>query len=275
MIVNSNISAQLASSHMAKNDRATTDVMERLTTGMRINSAIDDPAGWTISSQMTSNLMSMNQALRNAYDGISMLETAAGAATDMGNMVQRVRELTLQGISDSSTREQKIMMQQEANDLIEQIDSISRNTQFNTKNLLDGSSSSIRIQVGTSAGQMFDVSIASITASDLQLEGLDILSNPDDTLAKVDSAVTSIVQALAKFGVNVSLLNQAVESLMTGSLSFQSARGRIIDADYAQDTTILASKAIMGEAAMAMVSQANQKPTAVHHLLRVEGAKRL
>ena len=100
MDVNTNSSAHRAASYVAKNERVTTEVMHRLSTGVKINSAIDDPAGWTISSKMTSALMSMKQALRNAYDGISMLETASGATAEMGNMVQRVRELTLQGISD-------------------------------------------------------------------------------------------------------------------------------------------------------------------------------
>ena len=273
MDVNTNISAQRAAGHAAKNELITTEVMRRLSTGIKINSAVDDPAGWTISSKMTSTLMSMKQALRNAYDGISMLETASGATTEMGNMVQRIRELTLQGISDSSTPAQRAMMQNEASELILEIENIARDTQFNSRNLLDGSSENIKIQIGDVAGQTFDVSISSITAKDLQLEGLDIIANPTEALSKVDSAVTQVVGAQAKFGVNVALLNQAIESLLNSSLSFEAARGRIIDANYAHDTTTLASKTIMGQAAMAMVSQANQQPKAVHHLLKVESNK--
>ncbi|MAH72618.1 MAG: hypothetical protein CBC09_01060 [Cellvibrionales bacterium TMED49] len=273
MDVNTNSSAHRAASYVAKNERVTTEVMHRLSTGVKINSAIDDPAGWTISSKMTSALMSMKQALRNAYDGISMLETASGATAEMGNMVQRVRELTLQGISDSSTPAQRAMMQNEADELIAEIENIARDTQFNNRNLLDGSSENVKIQTGSVAGQTFDVSIYSLTTEDLKLKGLDIITNPSEALAKVDAAVSQVVGAQSQFGVNVALLNQAVESLLNSSLSFEAARGRIIDANFAHDTTTLASKTIMGEAAMAMVSQANQQPKAVHHLLKVESNK--
>ena len=275
MDVNTNISAQRASGYVAKNERVITEVMQRLSTGIKINSAVDDPAGWTISSKMTSTLISMKQALRNAHDGISMLETASGATTEMGNMVQRVRQLTLQGISDSSTPAQRAMMQNEADELIAEIDKIAKDTQFNNRNLLDGSGKNISIQTGDVAGQTFNISIESLTAEDLQLKGLDIITNSSEALSKVDAAVSQVVGAQAEFGVHVALLTQAVESLLNSSLSFEAARGRIIDANYAHDTTTLASKTIMGQAAMAMVSQANQQPKAVHHLLKVESNKSL
>tara|TARA_X000000950_G_scaffold106947_1_gene134738 strand:+ start:42849 stop:43676 length:828 start_codon:yes stop_codon:yes gene_type:complete len=275
MDVNTNISAQRASGYVAKNERVITEVMQRLSTGIKINSAVDDPAGWTISSKMTSTLISMKQALRNAHDGISMLETASGATTEMGNMVQRVRQLTLQGISDSSTPAQRAMMQNEADELIAEIDNIAKDTQFNNRNLLDGSGKNISIQTGDVAGQTFNISIESLTAEDLQLKGLDIITNSSEALSKVDAAVSQVVGAQAEFGVHVALLTQAVESLLNSSLSFEAARGRIIDSNYAYDTTTLASKTIMGQAAMAMVSQANQQPKAVHHLLKVESNKSL
>lgn len=275
MDVNTNISAQRASGYVAKNERVITEVMQRLSTGIKINSAVDDPAGWTISSKMTSTLISMKQALRNAHDGISMLETASGATTEMGNMVQRVRQLTLQGISDSSTPAQRAMMQNEADELIAEIDNIAKDTQFNNRNLLDGSGKNISIQTGDVAGQTFNISIESLTAEDLQLKGLDIITNSSEALSKVDAAVSQVVGAQAEFGVHVALLTQAVESLLNSSLSFEAARGRIIDSNYAHDTTTLASKTIMGQAAMAMVSQANQQPKAVHHLLKVESNKSL
>ncbi len=274
MRINTNVSAQLAARSVVQSEKATTAALERLSTGIKINNATDDPAGWTISSKMTSNLMGMQQALRNTYDGISMLETAAGAATEMGNMVQRVRELTLQGISDSSTGAQKAMMQNETDELIAEIENIALDTQFNNKNLLEGSSSNLKIQIGSVAGDTFDVSITSLTVDALQLTGLDIINHPSEALAKTDAAVTAITNAQAKFGVDVSLLNQSLEGLLTSSQSFEAARGRIIDADYAVDTTELASKSIMGQAAIAMVSQANQRPKAVHHLLQVESNKR-
>jgi flagellin len=204
-----------------------------------------------------------------------MLETASGATTEMGNMVQRVRQLTLQGISDSSTPAQRAMMQNEADELIAEIDNIAKDTQFNNRNLLDGSGKNISIQTGDVAGQTFNISIESLTAEDLQLKGLDIITNSSEALSKVDAAVSQVVGAQAEFGVHVALLTQAVESLLNSSLSFEAARGRIIDANYAHDTTTLASKTIMGQAAMAMVSQANQQPKAVHHLLKVESNKSL
>ncbi|MAA54458.1 MAG: hypothetical protein CMK43_04670 [Porticoccaceae bacterium] len=275
MKINTNMAAQAAGLSVIKNERFTHEAMHRLSTGIKINSATDDAAGWTISSKMTTNLQSMQQALRNTHNGISMLETAASAATEMGNMVQRARELTLQGISDSTTSAQKAMMQNEVDEMLKAIQSIAEDTQYNNINLLDGSSSSMHIQVGTSAGQTFDVSISSLTLEALNLDGLDIISNPSEALAKTDAAVTAITNAQAKFGVDVGLLNQSLETLMTGSLSFEAARGRIIDADYASDTTTLASKTIMGQAAIAMLSQANQRPTTVHHLLKMEGSKQL
>ena len=166
-------------------------------------------------------------------------------------------------------------MQAEVDEMLQAIQSIAKDTQYNNINLLDGNSSDLFIQVGTLAGQTFNVSISSLTLADLNLEGLDIISDPSQALAKTDAAVTAITSAQAKFGVDVGLLNQSLETLMTGSLSFEAARGRIIDANYASDTTTLASKTIMGQAAIAMVSQANQRPSTVHHLLKIEGSKQI
>ena len=147
MKINTNMSAQAAGLSVTKNERFTSEAMHRLSTGIKINSATDDAAGWTISSKMTTNLQSMQQALRNTHNGISMLETAASAATEMGNMVQRTRELTLQGISDSTTAAQKAMMQGEVDEMLKAIQSIAKDTQYNNINLLDGSSQSMHIQV--------------------------------------------------------------------------------------------------------------------------------
>jgi flagellin len=161
-VINTNVSATLTSNALAKNDRAMSQSMERLSTGQRINSASDDAAGLAIASKMTSQIRGLDQAVRNGNDAISMIQTADGALVEVGNMLQRMRELTVQAASGTNTTEDLASLNIEFQALDDQIDEIAKNTEWNGQKLLDGSLGAVAFQVGANASQTISVSFADL-----------------------------------------------------------------------------------------------------------------
>ena len=155
--INTNMSAQVASNSMTRNERSMTSTMERLSTGLRINSAKDDVAGLAISSKMTSQVLGLNQAVRNANDAISMIQVAEGALKEVINMLQRMRELAVQSISDSNTAGDRAALNSEYKQLAAETQRIVENTQWNGINILDGTRRATTFQVGANANQTIDV----------------------------------------------------------------------------------------------------------------------
>ena len=161
-VINTNVAATITSNALAKNERAMGQAMERLSTGQRINSAADDAAGLAISSKMTSQIRCLDQAVRNGNDAISMIQTADGAMIEVTNMLQRMRELTVQAASGTNTTDDLTALNTEFEALTAQIQSISENTEWNGKKLLDGSAGSISFQVGANASQTIAIEFADL-----------------------------------------------------------------------------------------------------------------
>ena len=164
-VINTNIAATITSNALAKNERAMGQTMERLSTGQRINSAADDAAGLAISSKMTSQIRGLDQAVRNGNDAISMIQTADGAMLEVTNMLQRMRELTVQAATDTNGDADRAALNTEFEALTAQIQSISVNTEWNGKKLLDGSAGSIAFQVGANASQTISIEFADLNAA--------------------------------------------------------------------------------------------------------------
>ena len=290
-VINTNIAATITANAMAKNDRAMTQTMERLATGSRVNSASDDAAGLAISSKMTSQVRGLNQAVRNGNDAISMLQTVDGAAIEITNMLQRMRELTVQGGTGTLSSTDLAALNTEFVALKTEIDRIATNTQWNGDALLDGSAGdfgNLTFQVGYEADQTITVNVgdwnnaafttaaAWITASaanDVYGSAISTLTMTtaalaNTALAAIDTAIAGVDSQRATVGAAINTLEFAVDNLANASQNTQAARSRISDADYAAETTELARTQIIAQAATAMLSQANQQAQGVLALLK-------
>ena len=165
--INTNMSANIASNAMTRNERSMSSTMERLSTGIRINSAKDDAAGLAISSKMTSQINGLNQAVRNANDAISMIQVAEGAMKEVTNMFQRMRELAVQAISDSNTTADRTALNNEYKQLSDEVKRVAGNTQWNGTNILDGARTSTTFQIGANASQTIAVNFGDLATNNI------------------------------------------------------------------------------------------------------------
>jgi flagellin len=403
--INTNMSANIAANSMVRNERTMTSTMERLSTGLRINSAKDDAAGLAISSKMTSQIRGLDQAVRNANDAISMIQVAEGAMKEVTNMFQRMRELAVQSISDSNTDADRTALNNEYTQLSSEVKRIAENTQWNGTNILDGARTNSVFQIGANANQTIavnfgdlatnnikdsDLSIGAITPSktaatafafgeitvtgavsagdiitvkidagtsgaqyasfELSTEAAAAINTPavltaaeakitestvggsastvtataagalsasitsagkilitgsatdgsDDTftftmtgpelsrgtqapiggtditsralataaLGVLDTGIENVNSTRATLGASMSRLEYAADNLQNVSQNSSAARSRVLDADYASETTELARTQIIQQASTAMLSQANQAQQSVLALLQ-------
>ena len=389
--INTNMSANIASNSLTRNERSMSATMERLSTGLRINSAKDDAAGLAISSKMTSQINGLNQAVRNANDAISMVQVAEGAMKEVTNMFQRMRELAIQAISDSNTSNDRVALNNEYKQLSAEIQRVAENTQWNGTNILDGARTATVFQVGANASQTIQVnfgdlatdnvvgavsanngsalvtisltengvakaiasddvvsykvtdnlgnqSYATITGAKLASSAsstggansaeADVETSPTGTtvtntgdvkttssaatdftvaagsgsnvtaitisdvvvsrgthapvaatdittsqfanraLGILDDAIKGVNDTRATLGASMSRLEFASDNLQNVAQNTAAARSRVLDADYAAETTELARTQIIQQAGTAMLAQANQSQQAVLSLLR-------
>jgi flagellin len=273
-VINTNIAAMRAANASTSANKMLGTAMERLSTGKRINSAKDDAAGLAISATMTSQIRGMNQAVRNANDGIALAQTADGALNEVTNMLQRIRELSIQSKSGTYSTSDRANLQAEVTQLQAQIDDIFTNTQFNGVTLFStggsGTDVTITIQAGDAAASTIDLTIAALDGTTLTGTSLDV-SDPTAaaaTIGNVDSALTSINTTRASLGAGQSRLESAVNNLTSNATNLSDARSRIEDADYSSETTALAKAQILSQASTAMISQANQSQQNVLSLLQ-------
>ena len=287
--INTNVAAQMAANALAKNDRAMTQTMERLATGSRINSASDDAAGLAISSKLTAQVTGLNQAVRNGNDAIAMLQTADGAMEEVGNMLQRMRELGVQGGTGTLSSTDRTALNTEFVALRTEIERIADNTQWNGDNLLDGSAGAnglLTFQVGYEASQTITVNVGDlelaagaatysagttaggILAADLSAITITTAALSNTQVTNLDAAIAGLDAKRSIIGATLNTLEFAVDNLANASQNASAARSRVQDADYALETTELARTQIIAQAATAMLSQANQQSLSVMALLK-------
>jgi flagellin len=302
-VINTNTAATLTANALTKNERAMSQTMERLSTGSRINSASDDAAGLAISSKMTSQINGLNMAVRNANDGISMVQTADGALIEITGMLQRMRELGIQAASDTNTATDRGALNTEFEALREEITRIAVNTQFNGAAVFgQGGNSTKAFQIGANATQTISITFgnfnagvtdgtaglsgntASTTSSkflaldedgatgsatdDITDQDLLNASNAKDAVYIMDSAIAAVNLERALYGSTINRLEYAADNLANVSQNASASRSRILDADYAAETTELARTQIIQQAGTAMLSQANQQAQSVLALLK-------
>ena len=298
--INTNMSANVAANALTRNERSMAATMERLSTGIRINSAKDDAAGLAITSKMTSQINGLKQAVRNANDAISMIQVAEGALKEVTNMFQRMRELAIQASSDSNTDDDRTALNNEVTQLRDEISRIASNTEWNGAALFEqtNASASKKFQIGANADQTITVTLKNFdagtttnaattdgdsdansvfTALDIDggsttkdIEDLTILSrtSSNETMYAMSDAITQVNDQRALLGASMSRLEFASDNLQNVAQNSAAARSRVMDADYAAETTNLARTQIIQQAATAMLAQANQSQQVVLSLLK-------
>ncbi len=275
-VINSNINSLIAQQSGVVNTRAMAKTMEQLSTGKRINGAADDAAGMAIANKMTAQIRGLNQAVRNANDGVSMIQVAEGATNEVTNMLQRMRELSVQGSNNTNNDNDLKAIKAEYRELSKEIVRISNNTEWNTKKVANSAAVSTVYQVGANSGQTITVVFKDIMA----LSGLTAVVSAAETgsagsvtltaasITNLSTALDAIDAYRGNLGATINRLTYAADNLTNVSTNTSASRSRIQDTDYAKATTELARTQIIQQAATAMLAQANQAPQQVLSLLR-------
>ncbi|MDP9750556.1 MULTISPECIES: flagellin Hag [Thermoanaerobacter] len=276
MIINHNLSALNAWRALSINNINTQKALEKLSSGYRINRAGDDAAGLAISEKMRGQIAGLNQAQRNAQDGISLIQTAEGALNETHAILQRMRELVVQAANDTNTDVDRANIQKEIDQLKKEIDRIASTTEFNTRKLLDGSLSTtgVTFQIGANAAQNITLTIGKMDSTTLGVDALDVstsgLSSSDIAawLTTIDSAINAVSQQRADLGAVQNRLEHTINNLGVAAENLTAAESRIRDVDMAKEMMEFTKNNILQQAATAMLAQANQQPQTVLQLLR-------
>ena len=269
--INTNISALKAQNALANNARAMTNAMEQLSTGSRVNSAKDDAAGLAIGTTMTSQIRGLNQAVRNANDGVNLLQTAEGAMVEQTNMLQRMRELAVQSSNGTNSASQRAYLNTEFTELRSQISNIGDQTKWNTTTVL--AATTLTFQVGVSSDTTFTVEIQSTAIGSgagigLQSDHIATASGASASLEAIDTALDTVNAQRAQIGATMNRLTYTADNLSNVSSNLAASRSSIMDTDYATASSNLSRAQIIQQAATAMLAQANQQPQSVLALLK-------
>ena len=275
-VINTNVSATYSQNAMKTNARAMSTAMEQMSTGTRVNSAKDDAAGLAIGQNMTSQIRGLNMAVRNLNDGINMMQTAEGAMIEQSNMLQRMRELSVQAMNGTYSSQQRSYLDLEFQQLSTQIGKIASDTTWNDQTLLNAASSNTNgvftFQAGQASGQTISVTIGNMgrTSSGLGISALAITTSSGATtaLTTISSALETINTQRATIGAGINRMEYAIDNLSNISSNATQSRSTIMDTDYAVATTTLAKTQIIQQAATAMLAQANQQAQGVMQLLK-------
>ncbi|PAE96551.1 flagellin Hag [Shouchella clausii] len=292
MIINNNLSAMNAHRQLGINQGAAAKAQEKLSSGLRINRAGDDAAGLSISEKMRAQIRGLDQASRNAQDGISLIQTAEGALDETHSILQRMRELVVQAGNTGTNQEEDLQaIQDEINSLKEEIGGmadgskgISDRTAFNGKDLLKGNgdeAASFTFQIGANQGQTITISIGDMSANalgseDVKISDIDIetLASPDadadhfdKQLAAVEDAIKQVSKQRSSLGAAQNRLEHTISNLDNSSENLQAAESRIRDVDMAKEIMEYTKSNILSQASQSMLAQANQAPQQVLQLL--------
>ncbi len=269
--INTNLVSLNAQRNLSMSQGSLATSMQRLSSGMRVNSAKDDAAGLAIADRMQTQVRGMNVAMRNANDGISMAQTAEGAIGKVGDMLQRMRELAVQSANATNGFDDRANLDAEFTQLGAEIDRTLNNTRFNGVNILATSTAQV-FQIGANSGDVVSVSITDLsTASTISSAiggGVDSVTNASAAMVNIDAALKTINTERANYGAVQNRFEAIISTLQVSAENQSAARGRIMDADFAVETANLSRAQILQQAGTAMVAQANQIPQGVLALLK-------
>lgn len=295
MRINNNVSALNAWRNLYINDTALTKSMEKLSSGFRINRAGDDAAGLAISEKMRAQISGLNAAIKNAQDAISLIQTAEGALNEQQVIIRRMRDLVIQAANSTNTDDDVSKIQDEIDALLEEIDRIAQDTEFNTMKLLngdfDGTSGTLVFQIGANAEQRLSVTIGAMTtvalagtftpstgtATTVSLSQINLIDSDsgkrvastviDTFIAALDGALETVSAQRSKLGAVQNRLEHTINNLQVAAENLTAAESRIRDVDMAMETTAFVRNQILVQSATAMLAQANVKPQSVLQLL--------
>ncbi len=271
MFVNTNVSSLNAQRQLANSGQQLSTSFERLSSGFRINRAADDAAGMQISDRMTSQIQGLNQAVRNANDGVSLVQTAEGAMQEVTTSLQRVRQLALQSQNGINSSTDRAALQKEVSALKTEISRIGTTTQFGGVDLLTGGYSAAFL-VGANGGQTISVNLSrsgGYGASGLNVGSVDIstVDGASAALTSIDNALSSIGGARADLGALQNRFQSTIRNLASVAENVEGARSQIRDTDFATETAELTRNQIVQQASLSVLSQANQRPQSALSLL--------
>ena len=265
LVVNTNIASINAQRNLETNTNSLTGSVARLSSGLRITRAADDAAGLGISETLRAQIRSINQAARNANDGISLLQIADGGAANVGNLLGRLRELAEQSASGILGSTERSFLDQEFVALRSEIDRIASVTEFNNVKLLSGAdNNSLSIQIGfrSSANDTLSIALNDLTTSDLGLSSVNVSTSSGavSALANIDNAISAVASARATIGSLQNRIDAAVQNLAVASENITAAESRIRDADIAFETAQFVRNQILVQAGTSILAQANTLP---------------
>lgn len=270
MVVQHNLTAMNTNRQLGITTNAQAKSTEKLSSGYRINRAGDDAAGLSISEKMRSQIRGLDKASSNAQDGISAIQVAEGALNETHSILQRMNELATQAANDTNTSTDRTAIDDEMDQLVAEIDRIQSTTQFNTMNLLDGTFTGKKLQVGALQGQTIDISIGNMNAATLQVNTLDVTTNANagTSMKAIQDAIEKVSTQRSGLGAIQNRLEHTIANLDTTSENTSAAESRIRDVDMAKEMVTYSKNNILAQAGQSMLAQANQSNQGVLSLLQ-------
>ena len=277
--INTNITSLNAQRNLNSSQTALATSMQRLSSGLRVNSAKDDAAGLAIAERMNAQMRGMNVAIRNANDGISLAQVAEGALSKIGDALQRMRELALQARNATNSNMDKDSLNKEFAQLQNEITRVIGGTTFNGKAIIGAQATAMTFQIGantnaedtiaiTTDNLNSDANIVAVAASTVVIDSTANSTAIASVIMNIDTALDTINNERATFGAVQSRFEAIISNLQVGVENQAAARSRIMDADFAAETAALSRAQILQQAGTAMVAQANQLPQQVLRLLQ-------
>ncbi len=270
-IINTNILSLVAQNNLNKSALSLSSAIERLSSGMRINSAKDDAAGSAISNRFTSNINGLTQAQRNANDGISMAQTAEGALASITDNLQRVRQLAVQAVNGTNTSADKVSIQNEISARLAEIDRTAAQTDFNGNKVL-ATAQTVSIQVGASDAQTIGVTLAKGDSASIGATAANIdvtnVSNDATRLATIDAALANVDAQRSALGAVQNRFTSVISNLASTTTNLTSSRSRIQDADYSVEVANMTRAQILQQAGTSVLSTANKSTQGVMALFQ-------
>jgi flagellin len=272
MQINTNIAALNAYRNLSSTQNDLSKSLEKLSSGLRINRAADDAAGLAISEGLRSQIGGLNVAARNAQDGISVIQTAEGALTEVHSILQRVRDLAVQAGNDSNNAESRTAIKTEIDALGDELTRIAESTNFNGIKLMDGTVPSLTFQVGAGSTATEDQIAVTLTdfstlGADIKALTVDTSANALTTIAALDTEITAVSTARAGYGAVQNRFESTINSLNVSKENLSAAESRIRDTDMAQEMVNYTRSNILSQAGTAMLAQANASNQGVLQLL--------
>ena len=280
MIINNNMTAKNAYRNLSDTNAKMSGSIEKLSSGVRLNRAGDDAAGLAISEKMRAQVKGLDAAIKNAQNGVSLIQTAEGSLFETHSILQRMRELSVQSSNDTNTEGDRTKMQIEMDELRQELDRIANNTEFNTKKLLNGDYSSnldaLSFHIGANKEQNLTTTLQKMDAEQLGIAGnnkkqsisITKVSDAENAIKKFDKAIEIVSEERARYGAIQNRMEHSINNLRIASENMQAADSRIRDTDVAKEMMELSKDKIISESGASMLAQANTMPQEVLKLIK-------